>query len=316
MPNRCGIMFVRPALPANAATVSLKLSGEDVANYLKQFEAKMKPYVEYKERLDVESVKRLGGKEARDEIDKFIKVNTQELAPDRWLCPLSGKRFKGPEFIRKHLFYKHMDKIVEVKKECEYFNNYVADPKRPKLPEHPSNRPPAPPGGASTTGASSPAVGSSPAGGSAAAGSSMQQSYSNSPTASSSGGYHSGSSLMSNAASGGMPMGSSPSLLGSPMIGHHHMHSSSSYHRQHMGGGGGYQHGVSAYMHQADMMQQSHGAYGYGHQQSMYGQQQQQQAVMMGAYQQTHSHGQGYRGGRGGYGGAPGGGGGGYPRRG
>jgi hypothetical protein len=33
-----------------------------------------------------------------------------------------------------------MDRIVEVKKEVEYFNNYVLDPKRPQLPEHQSNK--------------------------------------------------------------------------------------------------------------------------------------------------------------------------------
>lgn len=80
-------------------------------------------------------------KDRKEEVEKFIKTNTQELAADRWLCPLSGKKFKGPEFIRKHLFYKHMDKITEVKKEVEYFNNYVCDPKRPQLPEHLTNKP-------------------------------------------------------------------------------------------------------------------------------------------------------------------------------
>lgn len=141
MPNRCGIMFVRPALPSNAASASLKVNQDDINKYLKQFEHKVKPYTEYKDKIDLDMAKKLGIKERKEEIDKFIKTNTQELAPDRWLCPLSGKRFKGPEFIRKHLFYKHMEKIIEVKKEVEYFNNYVFDPKRPQLPEHPSNRP-------------------------------------------------------------------------------------------------------------------------------------------------------------------------------
>lgn len=141
MPNRCGIMFVRPAVPSNAASASLKVTQEEVNQYIKQFEVKIKPYVDYKDKIDVDMAKKLGIKDRREEIEKFIKTNTQELAPDRWLCPLSGKRFKGPEFIRKHLFYKHIEKIVEVKKECEYFNNYVFDPKRPQLPEHPTNRP-------------------------------------------------------------------------------------------------------------------------------------------------------------------------------
>ena len=29
------------------------------------------------------------------EIDKFVLANTRELAKDKWLCPLSGKKFKG-----------------------------------------------------------------------------------------------------------------------------------------------------------------------------------------------------------------------------
>jgi hypothetical protein len=141
MPNRCGIMFVRPSLPSNAANESLKTTQDEIDSYVKQLEQKLRPYLDYKEKIDHEMAKKLGIKDRRDEIEKFVKVNTQELAPDRWLCPLSGKRFKGPEFIRKHLFYKHMEKIVEVKKECEYFNNYIYDSKRPQLPEHPSNRP-------------------------------------------------------------------------------------------------------------------------------------------------------------------------------
>lgn len=140
MPNRCGIMFVRPAMPVNAASASLKITQDEINQYIQQFETKMKPFIDYKEKLDVDQAKKLGIKERVEEVEKFIKTNTQELAADRWLCPLSGKKFKGPEFIRKHLFYKHMDKIIEVKKEVEYFNNYVYDPKRPQLPEHPSNK--------------------------------------------------------------------------------------------------------------------------------------------------------------------------------
>ena len=141
MPNRCGIIFARPALPVNAASASLKYSPDEIGQYIQQFEAKMKPYLEFKEKLEADTAKKLGIKDRKEEVEKFIKTNTQELAADRWLCPLSGKKFKGPEFIRKHLFYKHMDKINEVKKEVEYFNNYVQDPKRPQLPEHQSNKP-------------------------------------------------------------------------------------------------------------------------------------------------------------------------------
>jgi len=54
------------------------------------------------------------------EIEKFIMANTQELAKDKWLCPLSGKKFKGPEFVRKHILTKHMEKLDELKKEASF----------------------------------------------------------------------------------------------------------------------------------------------------------------------------------------------------
>jgi len=53
------------------------------------------------------------------EVEKFITANTQELAKDKWLCPLSGKKFKGPEFVRKHILAKHMEKVEEVKQEVK-----------------------------------------------------------------------------------------------------------------------------------------------------------------------------------------------------
>lgn len=94
------------------------------------------------------------------EIDKFVQANTRELAKDKWLCPLSGKKFKGkfkntifgngiivlciiflgPDFVRKHIFNKHAEKIEEVKKEVEFFNNYLKDPKRPMLEAAPVKR--------------------------------------------------------------------------------------------------------------------------------------------------------------------------------
>lgn len=55
------------------------------------------------------------------EAENFIEQNTQKLSENKYLCPLSGKKFKGPEFVKKHIFNKHMDKVEAVKKEvrCE-----------------------------------------------------------------------------------------------------------------------------------------------------------------------------------------------------
>ncbi len=46
-----------------------------------------------------------------------MKANTQELAKDKWLCPLSGKKFRAKEFVRKHILNKHSDKLEAVKLE-------------------------------------------------------------------------------------------------------------------------------------------------------------------------------------------------------
>ena len=51
------------------------------------------------------------------EMERFIEENTQKLAENKYLCPLSGKKFKGPDFVRKHIFNKHMEKVEAVKQE-------------------------------------------------------------------------------------------------------------------------------------------------------------------------------------------------------
>jgi hypothetical protein len=65
------------------------------------------------------------------EVERFFEVNTQKLAENKYLCPLSGKKFKGPDFVRKHIFNKHSDKVEAVRQETEFFNNYLRDLDRP-----------------------------------------------------------------------------------------------------------------------------------------------------------------------------------------
>lgn len=76
------------------------------------------------------------------QVEKFLSANTQELSKDKWLCPLSGKKFKAPEFVRKHILNKHGEKVSGVRQEVEFFNNFLLDAKRPALPE---NKPLPPP---------------------------------------------------------------------------------------------------------------------------------------------------------------------------
>lgn len=139
MPNRLGIIHARGPAPQN------KVTNTEIQEYIRNFENKMSSFLAKSQPIDEDELKKLGCKDTDAEVEKFIQANTQELAKDKWLCPLSGKKFKGPDFIRKHIFNKHIEKVDEVKKEVEYFNNYLKDPKRPQLPEHPGNNRKPPP---------------------------------------------------------------------------------------------------------------------------------------------------------------------------
>ncbi|KAK3577793.1 hypothetical protein CHS0354_000209 [Potamilus streckersoni] len=160
MPHRCGIIHAR-GVPPNS-----KITQTDLDDWLKNFREKVMPFTDPQDKLEDEESKKLGKKDmdaypfsiftvlrlylifhhiiclmyANSEVEKFVTANIQELAKDKWLCPLSGKKFKGPEFIRKHIFNKHGEKVEEVKKEVAFFNNYLLDRKRPQLPEHPGNK--------------------------------------------------------------------------------------------------------------------------------------------------------------------------------
>lgn len=133
MPNRCGIVHARGPTPQN------KVTNQDLQDYVRTFESKMASFLTKNQELEDEELKKMGAKDQKTEVEKFITANTQELAKDKWLCPLSGKKFKGPDFIRKHIFNKHGEKVDEVCKEVQYFNNYLKDTKRPQLPEHPGS---------------------------------------------------------------------------------------------------------------------------------------------------------------------------------
>lgn len=136
MPTRCGIMHVRGPIPPN------RVSHREVADWQKTFEDKLAPLFAVRESLSEEEALKIGKKDPEQEMEKFVTANTQELGKEKWLCPLSGKKFKGPEFVRKHIFNKHAEKIEEVKKEVVFFNNFLMDSKRPALPEVKPIQPP------------------------------------------------------------------------------------------------------------------------------------------------------------------------------
>ena len=57
-------------------------------------EEKLCPLFSLKEVLSEDEAVKMGRKDPAEEVEKFVSANTQELGKDKWLCPLSGKKFK------------------------------------------------------------------------------------------------------------------------------------------------------------------------------------------------------------------------------
>jgi hypothetical protein len=135
MPNRCGLLHVRGRRPP-AAAAQAAASQEDVAAHIASTEKKLEAVLSAGLILlaDKEAQK-LGLKTEADELEKFMMANCQELAQDKWLCPLSGKKFKGPDFVKKHIQNRFADRVEAVRHEAQFFNSYLRDPRRPELPE-------------------------------------------------------------------------------------------------------------------------------------------------------------------------------------
>jgi hypothetical protein len=131
MPNKCGILHVRSSsLVKNNSSIANILNGVNVNQFdpasikrvqieewIRLFEAHIKSYVDYRDRVENEVSTRLGIKDPKVEADKFISENCKQLEKNIWLCPLSGKKFKGPDYVRKHIETKHADKLADVYKE-------------------------------------------------------------------------------------------------------------------------------------------------------------------------------------------------------
>lgn len=120
MPNRLGIIHARGMPPTSKVNMS------ELQEYNRAFEQKISAFIEPIVRLTDDECKVLGMKDEDTEVEKFISSNTQELGKDKWLCPLSGKKFKGPEFVRKHILNKHGEKLEEVKKEVGIYFEFVS----------------------------------------------------------------------------------------------------------------------------------------------------------------------------------------------
>lgn len=127
MPQKVGIMFSRPTPPSTY--------GENPRLTLREFidaqKARIDSFLDKPSLSEIEQ-KQLGKRNPEEEVENFIYQHTFEKKPgEKYVCKLTKKRFTAPEFVRKHIFNRCGDKLDEVRTEVEFFNNYVADPKRP-----------------------------------------------------------------------------------------------------------------------------------------------------------------------------------------
>lgn len=104
----------------------VEVTSQEIQEYCRGFQQKISCLMNSGGPIEGAELGALGAKDSETEVEKFVAANTQELAKDKWLCPLSGKKFKGPEFVRKHIFNKHGEKIEEVKKEVSYIIQFFS----------------------------------------------------------------------------------------------------------------------------------------------------------------------------------------------
>jgi len=138
LPNRLGIMHIRGPLPdektrPDGSISDLTINPSEVENYIKEFSSHFESLLKI-EIPSEEELAKWGKKDPDKAVEDFIQENTVELGKEKWLCPLSGKKFKGAEFIHKHLTSKHQERLDQERDNAVCYNNYLSDPDRPMDP--------------------------------------------------------------------------------------------------------------------------------------------------------------------------------------
>ena len=126
MPNKFGLIHIR------GRGSKERLLRRIVEAHMKGQEDKMRPFMEKVTSLSDLEATALGIRDEDQEVERFIQANIQEIKPGRFLCPLSGKKFKGEEYVRKHIESKFADRLEEVRNVVKSFNNYLRDRNRPQ----------------------------------------------------------------------------------------------------------------------------------------------------------------------------------------
>ncbi|KAL2087883.1 hypothetical protein ACEWY4_016711 [Coilia grayii] len=128
MPSCCSTIHVRGPLPPS------RVPAQQVLEWQRRFEGKLSHLLCAREPLCKEEAERMGCRQPEEEVEKFLRANIRALDREKWQCVLCEKKFKGPDFVRKHILIRHGEKEEEVRNEAIFFNNFLMDSKRPALP--------------------------------------------------------------------------------------------------------------------------------------------------------------------------------------
>ena len=144
MPHRVGVVHVRDASGAagksgaGAASVAkvpvqIQFTSKDVEVATKAFHERLAPLLASRQRdqLDDREARRFGLRDTNAEAEVFLNANAQQLSADKWLCAVCSKKFVSSDFVKKHIQTRHPERLEQIAAECEFFNNYVRDARRP-----------------------------------------------------------------------------------------------------------------------------------------------------------------------------------------
>lgn len=127
LPQKIGVMLIRPTPPSSYGDCPKELLRE----FIEAQKARVDSFLTKPTISEIEQ-KQLGKKDVEEEVENFIFQNIHEKTKgEKYVCLITKKKFQAMEFARKHIINRCGSHLDEVRTNAEFFNNYLADPKRP-----------------------------------------------------------------------------------------------------------------------------------------------------------------------------------------
>ena len=127
MPNRFGLIHIRGPVPKERQERSA------MEMLIMSQKRRLRTFTETPTKLTEDETMVLGWKDPDVEVEDYINSVIEVTKTQKYLCKLSGKKFKAESYVRKHIFTKFEDKLEEVENDVKCFNNYLSDPNRPQI---------------------------------------------------------------------------------------------------------------------------------------------------------------------------------------